>query len=81
MAAAPAKPAHAAIPETDTVRAFLEERHVAFAERVASDVARIASAHPEAEDDRSARELARTLLAELGKDTWRELLNRYLGGS
>lgn len=33
-------------------------------------------------DEATLREpLNRALLAELGKDTWRELLNRYLGGS
>jgi acyl-CoA dehydrogenase len=56
----------AAIPDTDTVRAFLDLRHVAFAERVAADVARIAAAHGEADDDATARMLARALLADLG---------------
>jgi acyl-CoA dehydrogenase len=56
----------AGIPDVQAVRAFLDDSHVAFAERAAANATRIAGSLPAAEDDALARGQARSLLAALG---------------
>ncbi|HEV7514961.1 MAG TPA: acyl-CoA dehydrogenase family protein, partial [Thermoanaerobaculia bacterium] len=59
-----------ALPETATVRAFLDERHVALAGEVARFAAERVTPLPEPAGDPGAREQARALLALLGEEGW-----------
>jgi alkylation response protein AidB-like acyl-CoA dehydrogenase len=56
--------------ETATVRAFLEERHVAFAAEVGPWVAREVAPLPEPADDAGGRLQAREVLRKLGGTGW-----------
>jgi acyl-CoA dehydrogenase len=58
------------IPETDTIRAFLDERHLALAEEVAGFAAERLAPLPAPETDPAAREQARQLLTLLGEGGW-----------
>jgi len=65
-----------AVPDPKPIRAFLEERHEAFAaEAGAFAVGRIAS-RPAPPDDATARKEARALLALLGEGPWLEPIRR-----
>jgi alkylation response protein AidB-like acyl-CoA dehydrogenase len=59
-----------ALPETSTVRAFLDERHLALAEEVARFAAERVAPLPAPEGDPGAREQARSLLDLLGEEGW-----------
>ena len=61
----------AAIPDTQAIRAFLEERHVAFARDLAQWTTRLAM-RPAPQEDAVCRAEARALLDMLGKDRWLE---------
>ncbi len=69
-AAGRAAAARPAVPDTRSIRAFLDERHVAFAERIGGFAARALASRPEPADDAAARIEARALLAELGEAGW-----------
>lgn len=58
------------VPEVSTVRAFLDERHVALAEEVSRFAALHVAPLPAPEADAAAREQARSLLALLGREGW-----------
>lgn len=58
------------IPDPVPVRAFLADRHVALAERLAALAARDLAPLPAPADDAAARVAARDLLARLGADGW-----------
>jgi acyl-CoA dehydrogenase len=58
------------IPDPAPVRAFLADRHVALAERLATLAARDLAPLPPPADDAAARVAARELLARLGADGW-----------
>lgn len=58
------------IPDPAPVRAFLADRHVAQAERLATLAARDLAPLPAPADDAAARVAARELLARLGADGW-----------
>jgi acyl-CoA dehydrogenase len=58
------------IPDPAPVRAFLTDRHVALAGRLAAAAARDLAPLPAPTDDRAARLAARGLLARLGADGW-----------
>ncbi|MEA2695366.1 MAG: acyl-CoA dehydrogenase [Acidobacteriota bacterium] len=59
-----------ALPDTSTVRAFLDERHVALAGEVARFAAERVAPLPAPAGDPGAREQARWLLALLGEEGW-----------
>jgi acyl-CoA dehydrogenase len=61
-----------AIPDPRPVRAFLEDRHVAFAEAAGAFAARDVARLPAPADDASARREARELLGALGAGGWLE---------
>jgi acyl-CoA dehydrogenase len=56
--------------DTAPIRAFLEERHLALATRVADFATRLLEPLAEAPDDAKARDQARDLLAKLGGAGW-----------
>jgi alkylation response protein AidB-like acyl-CoA dehydrogenase len=58
------------IPDSNAVRAFLEERHVARADEAAAFCAREIAPLPEPRDDAAARTEARRLLAKVGEAGW-----------
>jgi alkylation response protein AidB-like acyl-CoA dehydrogenase len=58
------------IPDPAPVRAFLADRHVALAERLAALAARDLAPLPAPADDAAARVAARGLLGRLGADGW-----------
>jgi acyl-CoA dehydrogenase len=60
------------MPDTASVRAFLEERHVTLAGRVSEFATRQIAPLPEPADDKTAREQARELLATIGTAGWFE---------
>jgi acyl-CoA dehydrogenase len=60
------------IPDVRAVRAFLDERHVAFAEAIGAFARGRIAPRPEPADDAAARRAARALLAELGGGDWLE---------
>jgi alkylation response protein AidB-like acyl-CoA dehydrogenase len=59
-----------AVPDTSTVRAFLDERHVALAGEVARFATERVAPLPEPAGDSGAREQARLLLSLLGEEGW-----------
>ncbi len=61
-------------PDTRAVRAFLEERHLALAERVGDFAARTLRERPEPTGDEAARREARALVVELGGGGWFECI-------
>jgi alkylation response protein AidB-like acyl-CoA dehydrogenase len=63
--------APAALPDPAPIRAFLEERHVAFARDIAAWTPQLLK-RPAINDDAGCRIEARTLLGMLGKDRWLE---------
>jgi acyl-CoA dehydrogenase len=58
------------VPDPRPVRAFLEERHAAFAGRVGAWAADALASRPEPADDAAARREARAILRELGDAGW-----------
>ena len=56
--------------DTGPVRAFLEEKHVALAERVSEYATRLLAPLAEPADDASARQQAREILTKLGSAGW-----------
>jgi len=58
--------------DTSPVRAFLEEKHIALAERVSEFATRVLAPLAEPVDDKAARHEARELLAQLGAAGWFE---------
>ena len=58
--------------DTAPVRAFLEEKHIALAERVSEFATRVLAPLAEPVDDKAARHQARELLAQLGAAGWFE---------
>lgn len=58
------------IPDPRPIRAFLDERHVALASKVAEHAALQIAPRPEPSDDDAARREARALLLELGAAGW-----------
>jgi acyl-CoA dehydrogenase len=58
------------MPETETVRAFLEPRHLALAGEIEAFTAREVAPLPAPADDAGAREQARRLLGLLGQGGW-----------
>ena len=61
----------ATIPDIAPIRAFLDERHLAFAKDIAGWAQRLAK-RPAPHDDAGCRVEARVLLEMLGKDRWLE---------
>jgi len=59
-----------AVPDTSTIRAFLDERHVALAGEAARFAAERVAPLPEPAGDPGAREQARSLLGLLGEEGW-----------
>lgn len=74
--AGPAAHAGPASPDVRTVRAFLEDRHLALAEEVGAFAAREIAPLPEPADDAAARRQARELLRALGEGGWLEAIRR-----
>ena len=64
------------IPDPQPIRAFLEDRHTAFAGEVASFASRELAPLPPPIDDAAARRDARALLARLGAGGWLEPIRR-----
>ncbi len=64
--------APAALPDPVPIRAFLEDRHVAFAQDVAAWAGKQLLARPAPQEDAACRSEARALLDMLGKDRWLE---------
>src|SRR5437667_1211384 len=64
------------IPDPQPIRAFLEDRHAAFAGEVASFASRELGALPPPVDDAAARRDARALLDRLGAGGWLEPIRR-----
>ena len=62
----------AAIPDPAPVRAFLEDRHVAFARDLTAWIAQRLTNRPPPQDDDTCRREARAFLEMLGKDRWLE---------
>ncbi len=58
------------MPDVPTIRAFLEERHVALATEVSSWAAREIAPLPAPADDAAARVQAREILGRLGRGGW-----------
>src|SRR3954471_7081670 len=58
------------MPETSTIRAFLDERHLALAGEVARFAAERVAPLPVPHDDREGRLQARQLLTLLGEEGW-----------
>ena len=58
------------IVDTGAIRAFLDDRHVALAERIAEYSTRVLDPLPEPADDAAARQQARELLGKLGAAGW-----------
>jgi len=58
------------IVDTGAIRAFLDDRHVALAERIAEYATRVLAPLPEPADDAAARQQARELLGKLGAAGW-----------
>ncbi len=58
------------IPDSGPIRAFLEERHVAFAGEIGAFAARELAPRPAPADDAAARREARALLGRLGDAGW-----------
>jgi len=58
--------------DTAPVRAFLDEQHIALAERVSEFATRVLAPLAEPADDQAARHQARDLLAQLGAAGWFE---------
>jgi len=58
------------IVDTGAVRAFLDDRHLALAERIAEYATRVLAPLPEPVDDAAARQQARELLGKLGAAGW-----------
>jgi acyl-CoA dehydrogenase len=58
------------IPDSSAIRAFLDERHVRFAQEIGAFAAREIAPLPEPENDDGARRDARALLGMLGKGDW-----------
>lgn len=58
--------------DASAVRAFLDDKHVALAERVGDFAARQLAPLPEPADDATARQQARDLLGKLGAASWFE---------
>ena len=59
-----------AVPDPKTIRAFLEERHAAFASDVGAFAANRLASRPAPTDDAAARTEARAMLALLGEGPW-----------
>ncbi|MGH7731433.1 MAG: acyl-CoA dehydrogenase family protein [Candidatus Eiseniibacteriota bacterium] len=62
----------AGMPDTGPVRAFLEPRHLGFAEEIGAFAARTLAGRPEPADDEACRREARALMTELGAAGWFE---------
>ena len=58
------------IPDSNPIRAFLEERHVSLGEKVGAFAAREITPRLEPPDDAAARKEARTLLVQVGAAGW-----------
>lgn len=58
--------------DTSTVRAFLDDKHIALADRVGEFATRLLAPLPEPADDAMARHQARDLLGKLGAASWFE---------
>jgi acyl-CoA dehydrogenase len=58
------------MPDVETIRAFLDDPHVAFAEAVDAFARDALRPRPEPADDDAARTEAREILAVLGEDGW-----------
>lgn len=65
-----------AIPDPRPIRAFLEDRHAAFAEAVGAFAEREIATRPEPPDDAAARREARALLRLLGGGGWLKPIER-----
>ena len=65
----PLMTSHFPFPDTRPVRAFLEERHVEFARKIAAWAASL-HRRPTPQDDAACRSEARVLLELLGKERW-----------
>jgi len=69
------------MPDTDVVRAFLSQGHLAMAAEAATFAGNDIAPRPEPRDDRSARTEARELLGMLGRGGWlRPILAQDLRG-
>jgi acyl-CoA dehydrogenase len=64
------------IPDCRPIRAFLEDRHLAFADKLAERASREIASRAAPEDDATARREARALLALLGAGGWFEPIRR-----
>jgi alkylation response protein AidB-like acyl-CoA dehydrogenase len=59
-------------PDTHSIRAFLDERHIGFARDIGEFAARQLAPRPEPADDAACRSEARTLMMEMGAAGWFE---------
>lgn len=59
-------------PDPGPIRAFLDQRHLAFAAEIGAWAARVLAPRPEPADDAACRSEARSLLGELGSAGWLE---------
>src|SRR5882762_5307293 len=64
------------IPDPRPIRAFLEERHAAFAQEIGAFASREVAPQPAPIDDAAARRDARALLSLLGGGGWLEPIRR-----
>ena len=64
------------IPDPRPVRAFLEDRHTAFAKEIGAFASRELAPRPAPVDDAAARRDARALLSSLGSGGWLEPIRR-----
>jgi acyl-CoA dehydrogenase len=64
------------IPDSNPIRAFLEERHVSLGEKVGAFAGREITPRPEPPDDAAARKEAKALLAQIGAAGWLDPIKR-----
>ena len=64
------------IPDPRPVRAFLDDRHIAFAKEIGAFASRELAPRPAPVDDTAARRDARALLSSLGSGGWLEPIRR-----